>query len=75
MVFFVFKEIYAILYLVIREHLFTYFKKPYMAHRQTKLKKHIKSKSSPKTKKRLLIKHETLVARGSRKASPTKTTA
>ena len=43
-----------------------------MAQRQTKLKKHIKSKSSPKTKKRLLIKHDMLVAKGTRKAPQTK---
>lgn len=42
-----------------------------MAERQTKLKNHIKSKSSPKTKKRLLIKHEMLVAKGTRKDKTT----
>lgn len=45
-----------------------------MAERQTKLKKHVKSKHSPKTKKRLAIKNEMLIAKGVRKAAPKKTT-
>lgn len=39
-----------------------------MAKRSTTLAPHIKSKKSPKTKKRLAIKHEMLVAKGVRKA-------
>ncbi len=39
-----------------------------MAKRSTSLAPHTKSKKSPKTKKRLAIKHDMLVAKGVRKA-------
>ncbi len=38
-----------------------------MAKRATTLAPHVKSKKSPKTAKRLAIKHEMLVAKGARK--------
>jgi hypothetical protein len=46
-----------------------------MAQRQTKLKKHIKSKSSPKTAKRLAIKMEMLAAKKTKKPMNKKTVA
>ena len=46
-----------------------------MAQRQTKLKKHIKSKSSPKTAKRLAIKLEMLKIKGLKPSKKPKTTA
>jgi hypothetical protein len=46
-----------------------------MAQRQTKLKKHIKSKSSPKTAKRLAVKLEMLRVKALKPSKRVKTTA